>query len=297
MNICQLKEESMLSSLQPPLDKVANSTSETVVLIVVGCLLAALMAWGFWEWTRGKPPVLVVCLIGGGVATLLEPMWDVTGRLYVYERGAHIAFTIDGRGMPWWVVISYAVYLGVGTYVFYRLASGPAATAREFWIAIVSIMGLNLAMEGVMTHVGLYKYFGPQALNPTGFPLHYLVQNIAGPAAAGIVVARFPALIRRTRIVGLVLLVPSFFVAGEIFVGWPSYAALAAKGSGYALVYAAVVPTLLLAALTFAVMASIVAGWAAPHTAGASSLAERLRATPGPATAPAAVGPDRLVAR
>lgn len=224
--------------MQPPLDRVADPTWQWVVFAGAGAAWLTLAVAGFVMWRRGGTPVLLLALIGGAIATLLEPMYDLMTRLYMFERGAHILFTIGGRGMQLWAPLGYGVYIGATVFVFQRLAADPSTTRERFWRTVVMVMCLNLLIEIPATRMDLYVYYGPQPFNLTGFPLYWLFSNIAGAAAAGVLLGRVPELASGTRALGIVLLVPSFFIAGEVFVQWPAFAAVSASGTGWLLSYA-----------------------------------------------------------
>jgi len=226
-----------LATLAPPLDRVANPTTQWIVLALAGTAFICATAVALREWRRRGTPLLLLALVGGAIATLMEPMYDLVTRLYMYEKGAYLLFTIGGRGIQLWAPLGYGVYIGICVYVFYRLALDEQTTRRAYWWAVGVIMVLNLLIELPATRMGLYEYYGPQAFNITGFPLYWLLSNIAGSMAAGILFAKLPSLIEGPRILSVVLLVPSCFVAGEVFIQWPAFAAVGMDGSGYLLTY------------------------------------------------------------
>lgn len=250
---------SLLATLQPPLDRVADPTWQWVVFAGAGVAYLALLVYGVVLWRRGSAPILFFALLGGALSTLLEPMYDLMTRLYMFERGAHILFTIGGRGMQLWAPLGYGVYIGATVHVFHRLASDPTTTRQLFWRTVVLVMCLNLLIEIPATRMNLYVYYGPQPFSPTGFPLYWLFSNIAGAAAAGVLLARVPELTRGPRAIGIVLLVPSCFIGGEVFVQWPAFAAVGANGSGWVLSYAGALVTIVIGVAVLRALAALTA--------------------------------------
>ena len=243
----------------PPLDRIADPTWQWVVLTIAGAAYAVAVVAGLREWRRTGKPVLVLALIGGAIATLMEPMYDLMSRLYMFEKGAHLLFTVGGRGMQLWAPVGYGVYIGITVYVFYLLALSPKTTRKTYWLAVGAIMGMNLLIEIPATRLGLYEYYGPQAFNLTGFPLYWLLSNITGAAAAGVLFAKAPQLINGVRVLTIVILVPSCFIAGEVFVQWPAFAAVSSEGSGYPVVYAGALVTIAIGVFALRTMARLVA--------------------------------------
>jgi len=234
----------VFASPAPPLDRIAHPVWQWVVFAVAAVIFLAIARYGVLEWRRRGTPVLLLALIGGAIATVGEPMWDIVTRLYMFERGAFTLFTIAGRGIHLWAPFGYGVYIGSTVYAFYRLTLNPTTTRRTFWIACALVMCLNLAIELPATRMSLYEYFGPQAFNFTGFPLYWLFSNLPAAATSGVVLGRVPELTRGWRVLSVPILVPSFFIGGEFFVQWPAFAANGASGSGYLLSYAGALLTI-----------------------------------------------------
>jgi hypothetical protein len=252
----------VFASPSPPLDRVADPMWQWVVFAVAAFAFLAVAGYGVLEWRRRGTPLLLLALIGGAIATLGEPFWDLVTRLYMYERGAYILFTIGGRGIQLWAPLGYGVYIGSTVYAFYRLTMDPRTTRRRFWCACGLVMCLNLAIELPATRMSLYEYYGPQAFNLTGFPLYWLVSNLPAAAVSGVLLGRVPELIRGWRVLGVVILVPSFFIAGEFFVQWPAFAAVGASGSGYLLSYAGALVTVAIGMSVLCALANLSVGGA-----------------------------------
>src|SRR5690349_11069632 len=143
------------ATAQPPLDKVADPTWQWVVLGLAGAAFLLACAYALRAWRRTGTPLMLVALGGGAIATLGEPMYDLVTRLYMYEHGAAILFTIGGRGIQPWAPLGYGFYIGVCVWLFFRLASDPGTTRRRFWQTVAVVMGINLAIELPGTNLGL----------------------------------------------------------------------------------------------------------------------------------------------
>jgi hypothetical protein len=259
-----------LATVDPPLDRVADPVWQWVVFAVAAVAFLAIAGYGELERRRGGTPVLLLATIGGAIAIVGEPMWDLVARLYMFESGACILFTIGGRGMQLWAPFGYAAYIGPTVYIFYRLTTSPTTTRRTFWLACGAIMCLNLLIEIPATRMNLYEYYGPQAFNPTGFPLYWLLSNLPAAAVSGVLLGRVPELTRGWRALSILLMVPSFFIAGEFFVQWPAFAAVGARNSGYVLTYAGALVTIGIGITVLRVLADLT-------VAGAEQARERLK--------------------
>lgn len=71
--------------------------------------------------------------------------------------------------------------------------------------------------------------------------------------------AKAPQLISGVRVLAIVILVPSCFIAGEVFVQWPAFAAVSSEGSGYPVVYAGALVTIAIGVFVLRTIARLVA--------------------------------------
>lgn len=224
---------------QPPNDLVMPETAELVFTIGGAVPLVVLLILAVRHLVSGEGPLLMFCLIGGGLASLFEPFVDVMGLVYLTENGSIGTFELLGRTMPLFVPIIYPWYIGGLAYLTCRQIEKGITVRGVFglWGAFVL---LNYALEapGLLTDV--YTYYGKQPLDIWGHPLWWGAANAFTALAAGAMVAGVRRFLGTGW--GLAGAVPLIFVAEGLSnagTGWPMYATLNDDGLSYAWTYAA----------------------------------------------------------
>jgi hypothetical protein len=201
---------------------IANSTYATIATVVLGTALLLLMTYGVLEWWRTGRPTLCLCLIGGAVASLVEPLWDQMGRLFIYERGVGAGYvTVAERVLPYWLIAPYSIFVGGTAYLVYRIARDERPRSY-LYRAVAATIALNLLFEIPLTHARLYVYFDEQAFSPTGFPAAWAFMNLGG-ILSGLALAKAPQVFSSVGALLIAPLVTMCFVAWEMGVGWPVY--------------------------------------------------------------------------
>ena len=96
-------------------------TAETIFNIFIFIPLGIALAIAVRHLIRGQGPVLLYCIVGGGLAALFEPVVDVLGLVYLKEEGALGTFTMLDRTMPLYICFVYPWFVGGLGYVAYRI--------------------------------------------------------------------------------------------------------------------------------------------------------------------------------
>jgi hypothetical protein len=170
------------------------------MLVVVGIAVAHVV--------RGKGPLLLFCVIGGGFAAFFEPVADVLSQLYFPVIGQHTAFTTLHRPIPWALVCAYPWYVGGQGYLAYQLfrRRPPARRIWQLW-GLCALSNILVETPGVLT--GFHVYYGEQPLNLWGFPLwQAAVQSIMPIAAGALILAVRDRLGDGWRLAAVVPLIP-----------------------------------------------------------------------------------------
>jgi hypothetical protein len=204
----------VMSSLWQPVMTFAQ------VLPVLGVLWFA-----YTRWLPDARGLATICLLGGGLASLLEPVVDNQVQVLFAERHMWVMFTTFGRSMPWFILPCYVWFIGGQTiYVLHRARAGmgPRDVAR-LWLVFLL---LNIAMEGPALAAGIYTYFGRQALSVAGLPLWIQCCNASIPLVAGAVLLRLWPLIPRPARVLAVMVPPSAYAITSAVAGWPMWTVL-----------------------------------------------------------------------
>jgi hypothetical protein len=205
----------------------SSHSGQKWLIVALLVMMAGAAAWGLMGWRRGKPPVIVLAMLGGMLWSLSEPVWDVLGHLYIYESGMGHWYTFLGRSMGPWVVVAYA-WAGLVSYITYRFVVDGVPFAKWKWALVISVLA-NVVLEVPATRLGIYRYWGTQPLMVDNFPLHWAFINQGG-LFAGIVLGVAARSLHGWR---MLVMVPLYFCCAtgfELFSGTPVYLALNAHG-------------------------------------------------------------------
>ena len=210
---------------QPPSGLVTPYTAELVFTLLGAIPLAAVLVAAVRNLVRGRGPLLLFCLIGGGLAALYEPFVDVLGLVYL-QNGSLGTFTLLGRTMPLFVPIIYPWYVGGLAYLTYcKLSQGLSRRALFGLWAVFALVNFALEAPGLLT--GVYTYYGKQPWNLWGHPLWWgCVNGLTALLAGALVYALRPHLTTNLR---LAAVIPVVYMADGISnagTSWPMYAVL-----------------------------------------------------------------------
>jgi hypothetical protein len=208
-----------------PRSMSAPHGSSVFFLVLCSVIFAGFFGWCLLRAVRTREPIALFLLIGGLVATLIEPMLDNLGLLWFDRNNVSIAFHLFGRYLPTYVVLGYGFFFGGMAFVAYDgLRRGHGA--RFLWklYAIGWLFDMAIESGGSLAH--LYKYYGTQPFNIWGVPLWWMFINPALCVVVGVVCFGLGDRIGGLRSVIAVPLLPLFY--GGIYGGacWPIFVAL-----------------------------------------------------------------------
>ncbi|HEV7861368.1 MAG TPA: hypothetical protein VGR20_01670 [Acidimicrobiia bacterium] len=273
----------------PPSGMVMNDFWQPFMTFVQ-VIPVVVVAWlALRKWLPGERPLVMACLIGGGLASLIEPMVDHLALVWFAPEGLWKMFTTFGRSMPWFILPCYVWYIGgQAMLTLYLLRRG--LTAKRLWILYGAYVVTNVVMEIPALAAGIYAYYGPQPFEVAGLPLWFQSINAASPIVAAAVIYRLGT--KRGWSPWLAaLVVPSCHALSNAVAGWPMWSALNSTGS-LAVTYPTALITISLAVLLVYLVALAVvdepAGAAVP--AGAGGAGRPAGAEPGGPRQPAASG-------
>lgn len=192
----------------PPHDLTMPAGAETAFLIMAGLLLAVAVAVGVRRLISHRDPLLLYLLGGGAITSLFEPIVDILGLMYIPEKGADTVFRFFDRGMPLFVVIAYAGYIGGLAYVAYRYLQRGVTPIRVLGVwGVFAVANIGFETPAVLLHV--YSYYGNQPLDPWGFPLWWAFVNpLTSIIAGALLVLLQQPLKQRNALWAAILLVP-----------------------------------------------------------------------------------------
>jgi len=153
----------------------AGPTSPAVdVIFTVAAGLAVLVgvALSIRYFRRERTPLGFVCMAGGAVASLFEPIAAANGLVHYPRAGQVILFSAYGVDIPLFLTLAYTAEIGLGALATWRLlraGRGPNAIARV-WL-LIALGDILLETPALWLHV--FSYYGPQPLNLWGMPLYW----------------------------------------------------------------------------------------------------------------------------
>ena len=173
----------------------------------------------------GRGPLLLTCLIGGGLACLWEPIVDTLGLCYI-KQGAHITtFFSMGRDFPLFINFVYIWYVGGLAYLAYSIFSNGITRTQLFQLyALDACINIGLESPGVL--MGAYSYYGPQPLNFWGLPLWWVCVNPLMPLVCGALIYRLTPHLSGWRGLAIIPLVPMSDGVANAATAWPVWTAL-----------------------------------------------------------------------
>jgi hypothetical protein len=203
----------------PPHDFVVNQAGQAIltyaqILPVTVCLVIS-----FRLLLRHRDPAMLLCLFGGLVAGLCEPLLDVSTNTWLGspEQGQWYAFNTLGHSFPLWTLGSYTWYVGGQAFLVYYLlrSRGLAGGRRILWLCFGLSVVTDFLLEEPGMALGAYMYYGPQALKPLHLPLFWLAANSAIPVVLGVVLYMLRPRLTRWKALLIVALGP--IIAGGVW--------------------------------------------------------------------------------
>jgi hypothetical protein len=192
----------------PPQNLVMPSGPQTIFLVLAGALVAVGLVVGIRRLITDRDPLLLYLMVGGALCSLFEPFVGILGLMKIPEEGADIVFSFFGRGMPLFVPIAYAGYIGGLAYIAYRYFQRGITPMRVLKLWAVFAVA-NIGFESPAVLMGVYKYYGNQPLNPWGFPLWWgFVNPLTSIVAAALLIHLYQPLKQHKALVAVPLLVP-----------------------------------------------------------------------------------------
>jgi hypothetical protein len=236
---------------------------------------------------NGRGPLLLMCLIGGGIACLFEPIVDTLGLCYIREGATLTTFSSMGRDFPLFINFVYIWYVGGLAYLAYRVYSAGVTVKSMFVLYGMDVL-INVFLESPGVLMGAYEYYGPQPLDFWGLPLWWVCVNPVMPMTAGAIIYRLRPYLRGWQIAAIVPVIPMADGIANGAVAWPMWTGLNLN-SGVVVTHLTWLVTLGLALFAVWLLSFVVAR---PESeVGDQSKRSILRAAVFGAREPGAVGP------
>jgi hypothetical protein len=162
----------MLAAIHIPTGLTPVHNAETIFDVAEAAILAGFLAWAAVR----RHWVLIMLLAGTAIAAFVEPLDDVSSRLW-FSVHMHRPFLVFGRTWAVFFPIGYALYYGLGSWAT-KLVMERKSRDFLFTFALFGAI-FDAAIEVPWTHTRLYVYYGPQPFKISGFPLYWAFVNTA----------------------------------------------------------------------------------------------------------------------
>jgi hypothetical protein len=243
---------------QPPTHMVMPGVQQALFTAFIFLPLGIAIVLAVRNIIRGEGPVLLLCLLGGAVAAVFEPIVDVLGLVFFPRQGSWVAFETMGRPVPLLIAFVYPWYVGGQGYLAYRLFKRGIDRQGVFRLWAI-FFAVNIALETPGLIANVYTYYGRQPFDFWGFPLWWGFVNPVMPLIAGALILRVrPYLDSGWKLLGIIPLIPIADGLANGGVAWPMYATLNTDLPSVA-TYAAALVTLGLALYAVWIISLVVA--------------------------------------
>jgi len=206
----------------------------TVLLLVP---LVGLAGYCALRYRKERDPVPLLCLAGGAMCVLFEPIVDILGLCWYPRHGQWKLFETLGRPIPVGVLFGYM-------WAFGGLSAVASVVLRQkglaaLWRLYPLFIAVSVPFELIANHSGFYTYYGNQPLRILEWPAWWGPVNFAVPIVAAVMIDRFRPHLTGPRTVALAFLLPMADGAVNGATAWPVWSALNAPGLPTMIVQAA----------------------------------------------------------
>ena len=182
----------------PPHAAVVPEPITTVVTALSAVLVVVGLVWSLRILRRERDPYPLLLGVGGAIASVLEPFFDVTGAIWHPIAGQWTAFTLFERHIPMFIPLGWCWNVGFGCAVLYRLMVSGRIHTANYWRWVGVAVGLNVLFEAPGTALGVYLYYGDQPLPLTSgkYPLPIAVANGVASITVAVAALRLRSVVR-----------------------------------------------------------------------------------------------------
>jgi hypothetical protein len=196
-----------------------------------GGILVALVGFGgnaLVVWRRTRDPIPLLCIAGGAVCTLPEPLVDILGLCWYPRPGQRQLFELMGRPIPVFVLPGYVFFMGGLTVL--ALSVVERRGARALLRLYPLLMAVELPFELVANHTGVYTYYGHQPLRILDFPIWWMFVNTLVPLTAALMIKGLN--LKGWRTAAVVVLLPMLDAGINAATAWPTWTVLNSRVPG-----------------------------------------------------------------
>lgn len=130
----------------------------------------AVIPWALYRFRKHKDDIPLWMIVGGLIASLLEPMLDTLGHLWWPDNLPGPAFIGYDLSIPWLIPPCYVFFISMtGYWAYTRMKAG--LDIKGLFLIWLLITSTDIIMEMPGTAFGAYVYYGDASFKILGFPL------------------------------------------------------------------------------------------------------------------------------
>jgi hypothetical protein len=211
-------------------NSVMPYTPEIIFTIFLGIPVLIGVVFAIRHLMTGRGPLLIMCLLGGSIACVWEPIVDTLGLCYIKEGATLTTFSSMGRDFPLFINFVYIWYVGGLAYLAYRIYAN-GITKKALFLLYGMDACINIVLESPGVLMGAYEYYGPQPLNFWGLPLWWVCVNPLMPMIIGALIYRLKPYLPGWKIMAIIPLIPMSDGLANAATAWPVWTALNSDSS------------------------------------------------------------------
>ena len=232
---------------QPPGGTVMSDFWQPFMTFVNVLPIVAVIRLALRRWLPGERALILACLTGGAVASLIEPLVDHIALVWFAQENQWTMLKVFGRNTPWFILPCYVWYIG-GQVMLTLWLIRRGLTMKQLYLVYGAFVLTNVLMEVPAIAADVYAYYGPQPFKIAGLPLWFQSMNAASPII-GAALLHLLGSKRGWHPALAVAVVPSAHIVSNAVAGWPMWTALNSTDS-LAVTYPLALVTIGLASLT-----------------------------------------------
>jgi hypothetical protein len=182
-----------LLSMRVPEPLTRTLTWLSIALAVIGVL------WSLNHLRRTGEPMPLFLGIGGAIASMSEPLYDIAALIWHPVIGQWTAFHLFGRDVPMFIPWGWCWNVGFSSAVLWLLFHRGRIRAENLWFWFAASVAMNMLFEIPGTSLGIYAYYGHQPLPLTAglYPLGIAFGNGTAMLTVAFLAHRLEPLFRR----------------------------------------------------------------------------------------------------
>lgn len=208
---------------EPPVDMVVRSTlAEWGFLWINVAICVLLVVWAIRVGRRWHTLIPVLCVAGGAITIILEPLIDAHLQVWWPEHTQPTVIAGWGRELPLLAFFVVTWYFGAGVLLrwHYLQKHGPT---KWLWTVYAIEVGAALALEPVAIAMHLWHYYGAHGFRFFDYPIWWPFVGGACNMLAGTVLYRMTPHLKGWKVIITAAIIPMCVAAVYWGAGWPMF--------------------------------------------------------------------------